>query len=406
MRIGAVLRLNAQPMCTAWVQGKLIETSLEKMPDYKGALVVLLPSTNILLSEATVPSRRRQQVIQALPYSLEEQVIEAPEKLHFALGEGKQNHYQVAVCQRDYLSQNLERLQQAGLDPDYILPDVLALPWQAESWSLLHIGGINLVRISNSQGFAIENNLLKFYLSQALSAQPAPTVINVYNTDINKLEDALTPIIAADIAIEQHSHPQAALGWFSQQLQQDPKTLQHSNLRQQSYQKYNPLAQFSKPWRVSFSLLLLWGILQLGLDYQALQAQLQQQQQLKQATIQLYKDTFPAAKNIIYPKEQMQQKLNALQSAGGEKQDFLALLHRFATGIKTIKQADMRYLDYRQQHLDIQLQLKNLSDLEQVKRVLRRQNLQVEIRQANSENGRVDSILRLSIPSTTTATKK
>ena len=83
MRIGALLRLNSHPVCTAWVQGQLLETSLEKLPDYKGALVVLLPSTDILLSTAKIPSRRRQQVLQALPYSLEEQLIEAPEQLKY-----------------------------------------------------------------------------------------------------------------------------------------------------------------------------------------------------------------------------------------------------------------------------------------------------------------------------------
>ena len=401
MRIGTLLRLNPHPVCTAWVQGQLLETSLEKLPHNKGALVVLLPSTDILLSAVQIPSRRRQQVIQALPYSLEEQLIEAPEQLHFALGDYHDQHYQVAVCRRSFLEQNLERLAAAGLNPDYILPDVLALPWQADSWSLLHIGGLNLVRLDAAQGFAIENNLLGFYLKQALAESKKPQVLHVYNTDLEKLGDALAAIKAADIPIQTHSHPQAALGWFTQQLQTDPKTLQQANLRQQQYQKHNPLAQLSKPWRISFVLLLIWGLLQIGLDYQAVQTQLQQQKMLEQGIYALYKQSFPKAKNIIYPKEQMQQQLELLQQGTGQSPDFLSLLHRLSLGLKQLKNPDIRYLDYRKQHLDIQIKLNNFSELDNIKQVLRRQNLQVDIRQANSENGQVDSIFRLQIPNQT-----
>jgi len=398
--IGCLIRLTDQPFCTAWIQGQLVETDLTNLPDYQGELVVLLPSSHILLTQTQIPSRRRQHILQALPYSLEEQLIEPVENSHFALSAHyKHSQYlDVAVCQHQFMRDNLARLHPLNARCERMLPDVLALPFQAGHWSLLNISGMVLVRTDRQQGFAIEIDLLALYLQQAVQqTDQLPQQIDCYNSQTAQIETALAACVLADIDIQHQSHPQGVMGWFIQSLQNNVTASDMPiNLLQQDYQPQSRLANAWQPWRFSAALLGLWLALHLVLNIHGVVQLEQQQQNLQTAIKQLYQRTFPTARKIIYPRLQMQQKLEALQKQGGRQAHFLSLLHQISIALQGLPKPQMQALDYRQQHLDMQLNLQNLQDLEKFKQALQQQGLKVEIRQADSKGQILATRLRIS----------
>ncbi|OQW95483.1 MAG: hypothetical protein BWK79_02355, partial [Beggiatoa sp. IS2] len=112
---------------------QLIESAnqviLESIPRHHLA-TILIPSLSVLLTQATLPTRQRQKVIQAIPYALEEQLAEDIENLHFALGQRDTVTGAVTVAVVTHAQmENYQRLSaQAGLTTTVWLPEVLAVP--------------------------------------------------------------------------------------------------------------------------------------------------------------------------------------------------------------------------------------------------------------------------------------
>ena len=96
------------------------------------AVVVLVPAADVLLKKVALPAKPNKQLLQALPYMLEEEQAEDIDKLYIALGKVEQQAEQywqhVAICQRQRLEQWLVWLQQAGFSVGRVVPDALLLP--------------------------------------------------------------------------------------------------------------------------------------------------------------------------------------------------------------------------------------------------------------------------------------
>lgn len=87
------------------------------------------PAKRSPLHRVPLPSRKRSTWARAVPYALEDQVVEDIETLHFALGSAPEDdHLPVAVINRDTLRGWLDACTAAGLVPAAIIPEPLLLP--------------------------------------------------------------------------------------------------------------------------------------------------------------------------------------------------------------------------------------------------------------------------------------
>ena len=95
-------------------------------------VTVLLSACDVVLKEVPLPGKPTRQILQALPYMLEEEQAEDIEQLLVLSGQTIQrdNQYlqQVAVLRRSVMEQWLDLLQQAGFPPRRLIPDALLLP--------------------------------------------------------------------------------------------------------------------------------------------------------------------------------------------------------------------------------------------------------------------------------------
>lgn len=371
------------------------EVALETLSVSKGLTIALVPSTQLTIMQVAIPSKRWQQVVQAVPYALEEQLAEEVEKLHFALGkrESHSNFITVAVIARAVLEAYQQSFKTINLTPSLLIPDVLAVPKPVTGWGMMPFKNRILVRTGLQTGFAIEIESLAVVLQTALVEVHPPEQIVIFR-DIQPTLNLLEILQTFDIPIVEQVHEQGIVGWFAQELSKH-KPL---NLLQGDYRPTSKVAVLWRPWRLTASLLLVWILLffiEQGMNYQHLR---QQHQQLSEQIEQIYRQTFPEARKIVDPRAQMEQQLKRLGTQpdqGKSAEDFLALFQSLSVPFSQLNGLTIQQLDYQAGRFDIQLTSTDLQVLEQLKSRIRGSGLMVEIQVASSRRDAVESQLRV-----------
>ncbi|HSH13753.1 MAG TPA: type II secretion system protein GspL, partial [Desulfurivibrionaceae bacterium] len=92
-------------------------------------LVVLVPGTDVLVTEVAIPGGRKRLLRQSLPFLLEENLAEEVEEIHFAGGPASAaGKVAVAAVSRARLTGWLAMLTEAGLQAAVLTPATLAVP--------------------------------------------------------------------------------------------------------------------------------------------------------------------------------------------------------------------------------------------------------------------------------------
>ena len=111
-------------------------------------VVVLVPSEDVLLTEVRLAARNRTQLLKAVPYAVEDLLLDPVEDLHFAAARAADDAAGVAVVAPRLLEAWLERLAAAGIEPDILLPEALALPVTTGRVQAMIDGDRALVRLA------------------------------------------------------------------------------------------------------------------------------------------------------------------------------------------------------------------------------------------------------------------
>jgi general secretion pathway protein L len=132
---------------------------------WTGTTIVLAPSERVLLTSANVPSRKPRQIVQALPFVIEEQLASSVEKMHLAMGDRSgSGEINVAVVEYEILEKWLEALADTGLSPGVIVPEALCVPGRRNEVNILLDGTRALFRVGLSQGFAADRDQVSTFL--------------------------------------------------------------------------------------------------------------------------------------------------------------------------------------------------------------------------------------------------
>jgi general secretion pathway protein L len=101
-------------------------------------VVALLPGTDIMLCETSMPIRNQARLLKALPYSLEDHLAEDVEGLHFAASRPDAGGRVRAAVVDQSLMRDMQRLfAEAGLQVDAVYADSEAVPLNPGSLTLL-----------------------------------------------------------------------------------------------------------------------------------------------------------------------------------------------------------------------------------------------------------------------------
>src|SRR5438552_2310387 len=109
-------------------------------------IIVWTPAAETLFLRARLPTRSTAKIVQALPFALEEQLIDPPERLHFAFAHEADGALAVAVTRRERMESWLGALAAAGLAPTHLAPVTLSVPLADRAWTLAFVDGEIVLR--------------------------------------------------------------------------------------------------------------------------------------------------------------------------------------------------------------------------------------------------------------------
>ncbi|WNO59835.1 type II secretion system protein GspL [Rheinheimera sp. MMS21-TC3] len=314
-------------------------------------VVALVPASDVVLKQVALPTKPNRQVLQALPYMLEEEQAEDIEQLFIALGDvlvnDGQYSQQVAICQRHRLEQWLDWLQQAGFKVIRLLPDALLLPEQ-ELPACIQLQEQWLVKQEPWQIAAVEQSWWQDYLQLA---------------QLPKLT-SYSPWPAENSYPHQLAQPELPLALLAAQLANT-----QFNLLQAEYKpKRQANTQFSV-WRNSAILAVACiGLYLVQLGVTNLQLA-RQHQQLQQQSISVYKQAFPN-ESVVNLSLQLQRKLGQVDA--GTDFNFLTLLDALQQQLATVPDVSLENLRFDSKLSELRFQAKagSFQSFEQLKNKL------------------------------------
>jgi general secretion pathway protein L len=356
-------------------------------------VVALVPGADCLLLGARIPTQSRQRLARAVPYALEDQLTEDVENLHFAVGErDAAGRLWVAVVARERMNAWLDALSDAGLDPEQIYPETLALPKSGHAWTVLAEPDRFLVRTGAEAGFAGDPGNLSPLLEAALTeaGDEAPERLLVYEAEGHRAE---LPDVAPEV--ERHTVDDATA-----LLAENLSPRRAINLRTGPFARTRALQAQWRRWRVAAVMLAALVVVGTGrawFENWSLQAE---SDQLREQINEAYLSAFPG-RAPTYPRRQMEQRLAALRSGGdADAAGFLPLINRIAPVIKEGEGVDLSALSYRGDSLQLEFYTANLQQVDRLKQALSRlEGIQVEVRSAQSDGDRVQGRLQITVGS-------
>jgi general secretion pathway protein L len=350
---------------------------------------VWTPPGETLLTRATIPTRSRARILQALPYALEDQLLEEPENLHFAYVREADGSLAVAVTQRARLNIWLDILKGAGLRPASLCPGNLALPLYPQAWSVAFVDDELWVRSGEYDGFISVATLdapppvlvAALKEAQARNAPPQRLVLVAPppTFDVERWGAGLdVPLMVEATDFWQHAKPSAL------------------SLLQADFGQGAHLQQLARPLRPAAIMLGVWLVAVVIVDV-AEWIRLHHDHSVYTSEMHdIFQRSFPEVKTVLDPALQMQKQLEALQSRGGGPADLLPLLTRIAPALQT-QQGRMKLqgIKYTERSLTLEIALPDFQALEAMKSTLQAANLDVEVLAANGRGNEVEGRLKV-----------
>ena len=357
-------------------------------------VLLLVPGESVLLAQAAMPSRKPAEIARALPYALEEWLLEPPESQHFAW-QRTATGVAAAVVARDTMEHWLARLDDVGIEPDLLLPDTLALPWTAGRWSLFCEPGDEDARVLVRSGLHDGLVCTRANLPVALAAlfERTPEAARPAGIDLWDAGDGAgdgTP--SADGAEPVRSiHALAAGLGLPVTRQRSSATLldladaftlpADFNLLQGAYAPRRAQAQRNDPRRALMIAAALWLVS--AFTYAGVHAAILawESRALQGVIDTVFRSAVPGEHRIVDARAQLQQALSAAEHGRGSGGpiDLLAAIadaRLDATGVR------LQRLEYRDGALDLTLQASRTATLEAARQALAAQGLNAELRDA------------------------
>lgn len=371
-----LLRLRADGSGEWMEGGTLRQDRLEALKQVQPGrrLVVLVPGRDVLLARVDIPSRRHGDIERALPYALEEWLVDAPETQHFAWRQNESG-VNAAIVARNRVNGWLESLFSAGLAADALIPETLALPWRANEWSVLLADDNAWLRTGEFSGQACDRNVIEVVIKtlwSGLAETDRPKLLRVWclNGEIpNELP----------VPVNSEPRPDSALSVF--EVPGDGL-----NLLTGPYAPGTRLSHRWGPWRATTiaAAILLVSIFSLkAVQFYRLQGEVSA---LQTQINTLFHQSMPSTSRIVNPKAQMQQALDQL-NPGASGAGFLYLLDRSSAVLMKVQNVHISQLTYSNDRLSLVLTVPQIGVFETLTSELRKRGLSVELGSVSSQNG-------------------
>lgn len=348
-------------------------------------VIVLVPAEEVVLTSAKLPKMNRAHLAKALPFALEEQVIEDVGTLHFASAENQADE-NLAVCivAKNKMQEWLDILQIWNVEADIIMPVTFGLPVTENTWHAV-LGEMAIVRMNAYQGFACDVNNVSEMLSLALhAADQPPALLQIQNYSEHAFATTLNVPVKEDV----HKETQLTTDIAKHVLQYP-----YINLLQGMYKsKKSHFPEMGKLKKVAVMLSVAWVsllVLYPAVSWLILHNRVQN---INAQIAVIYKKYFPDAANIVAPKLRMQEKLQSMLAGAGESR-LLILLGTLGKGMHDAKGITIKRLNFQQHGLNVELSAASSQAFASLTDYLTNQGLHVKQDSANLAGTRVNAVI-------------
>lgn len=349
-------------------------------------VVVIVPGEDVLLTRARIPGRSERDVAHALPYALEDCLAQAVDELHFARGpRSADGEMPVAVVSRSLMAAWVERLAEARIRPQAVIPDSLALPLREDECSVLWEERAAVVRLGEYEGFSVEQDLAPALIAARLRRRDARPCLRVFHGGEAKAE-----ALAGEQALRELIVRQPGSAELLDLLSSTPVELPALNLLQGDFAPTGAGAGAARRWWPAAALLLLALGVHLGLSIDEYRSLEQRREALQSATMALFHKAFPQVHRLVNPRLQAEQELAALRTRQGAADAFLGLLLRSGAPLQGDAGLSLQGLSFRNGELVLRLEAREVQALERYKQRLAAAGLNAEVLSAEVGAGGVD----------------
>ncbi len=325
-------------------------------------VLAFVSGADVRLSQVRVPARQPAKVLQAAPFVLEDQFAEDVETLHFALGARQADGaFPVATASREYMDGWLAPFRDAGIGLDALIPETLALPYQADEWSALAEAQHVTVRTGICAGFCCLPDEFEMYLQLADGSRADPTAA------VAPLRILMTNGAGGDFT--RLPRPVELVAGFQHPLEALVRNLrvgQSINLLQGSYSQREQFDRLWQPWRLAASVAVATFVL--GLVVNGVEAwRFNHAANLQDsANLERFHSLFPNESsnvNFISLLEQKEQLMRGAPSGGG----LLYLVQQIAQALSATPGLTLKTLQFREGALFLDLGGTDLQVLEKLR---------------------------------------
>lgn len=362
-------------------------------------IVVLVPGTEVVCTDATLPLRRTSQLDQLARYALEDHLASDIDDLHFAIGKrGAGGVTPVAIVEHDHMQAWISQLQDVGIVADAIYSENDLVPLTPGGHTLILDQGILWTRSGTARATALDVQPLTEVLGLALanmgeSAGDAIAYIAQadYERDGATIEGCREKLPGLQIKLL----PEGALPLFALQVANNTGV----NMLSGAYARKKSWDKTLAPWRIAAALCgvaLGLYIATTGVRYWQLT---RVERQLDQQIRELVAQTLPNAPSKD-PRNARRQFEAALQATrgGGESGVLLRGLDVITSTVEQVPDARIDQLAFRAQTIDLRITAPTVDALDRIQHLAVEQGFNAEIQSAQPRENKVEGRLQLKTP--------
>lgn len=362
--------------------------TLASMPQSDDATVIVA-AERVLATTAVLPRIKRSKLETALPFALEDALIDDVSEAHVTPGaklpDGRTVLY---TLNKNWLSRLLAASIAAKVRVRRIVPEFCLLPTRAGEWSLAWDGAQGFLATTHSLGGALDSgdDARAPVLLQLRLQQDAPAALRLFA--LSSEVQAPNWGIGVPVIFEKQS-----FDWRKAVIPSDAPNL--------LWGKFAPPPRISEfwPWLrpALMAALLLVGVevVVSNLEWALLA---HEKRQLMSGMTETFQETFGADATIVDAPLQMRRNVARLRHAAGvsDDADFSPLLEKFSGALSSVPGSNLRTLRYGDGKLDVEMTLASTAALDTLQQRIAETGLLAQVMDTQDAGGAMTVQLRMS----------
>jgi general secretion pathway protein L len=351
-------------------------------------ICVLVPGTDVLLTEPEVPMKAGTKLHQVVPFALEEQLADDIDDLHFAIGKraADSSRTPVAVVRRSLMDEWLTLLKSNGLEPESLYTESDLLPENPGQAIALMEEDVVIVRPPSGSPVTLPVAALgeALEIAQQGTAEQAATggrglILYTGAAEWHQHSAKIEALRERFDGIKIQLLSAGPLALFGQQL----PTATPINLLQGTYAPTTARTVGWQSWKIAAILLVSLVGLHVAGKAAELTALKRSEHTLDSSIGDTFRIAMPGQSKPLNPRLVMEQRLAAAQNGGGPG-GLLPALQALVQTRTVAPGTTLKALSFHQGTVDMKLSAKDATSLDHVSQSLKSNGWAAELTSGNT----------------------